>query len=44
MHAVSTNQIVDILHYNDNRKYYHWYSQRAFKKLLEDCLLRSQEK
>ena len=35
MHAVSTNQIADILHYNDNRKYYHWYSQKSFQRITE---------
>ena len=33
MHAISTNQIADILHYNDNKKYDHWYSQRSFQKI-----------
>ena len=35
MHAVSTNQIADILHYNDNRKYYHRYSQKSFQRITE---------
>ena len=35
MHAVSTNQIANILHYNDNKKYYHWYSQKSLQKITE---------
>ena len=35
MHAVSTNQTADILHYNDNIKYYHWYSQKSFQRITE---------
>ena len=35
MHAVSTNQIADILQYNDNRKDYHRYSQKSFQKITE---------
>ena len=43
MHAVSTTQIADILHYNDNRNITDTV-KRAFKKLLKDGVLRSQEK
>ena len=35
MHAVSTSEIADILHYNDNRKYYHRYSQKSFQRITE---------
>ena len=35
MHVVSTNQIADVLHFNDNRKYYHWHSQKSFQRITE---------
>ena len=35
MHAVSTNQVAEILHYKDNRKCYHWYSQKSFQRITE---------
>ena len=35
MHAISTNQIADILLYNNNRKYYHWYSEKSLERSTE---------
>ena len=43
MHAVSTSQIADILHYNDNRKY-HRYSHMTFQKITERwCITKSRK-
>ena len=35
MRGISTNQIADILHYNDNRKYYQWHSEKSLQRITE---------
>ena len=43
MHAVSTNQIADILHFNNNKYYITlYYSKKSSKKALDKALKKAQ--